>query len=435
MSFYLKGVHIPHFKNTTNLSAVKMTAPKYVSIPTSMHIGAPATPIVKVGDSVKTGTLIAEQNGYISSPVYSSISGTVTEISDMLLSNGKTAPIITIESDGEMSVDESISVPVVNNKEDLIAAIKKSGIVGLGGAGFPTYVKFDTDKPINELIINCAECEPYITSDSVTIVDRIDDIVYAIDILTKYIKNDKIIFGIEKNKQAAVNTIKTAFKDRSNVEIKTLPTLYPQGAEKVLIYHTTKKVVKIGELPIDIGCVVSNSSTIAEIGNYLKTGMPLIERCITVDGNIVKEPKNVIVPIGTPLEEVFEFCGGFTDEPKKVLYGGPMMGIAVPYLTVPVLKNTNAILAFNRTEAKVAKTTACIKCGGCVNACPFGINPVTATKALKTEDLDGLERSGVELCMSCGCCSFVCPAKRPIVQNNKIAKETLFELRKKEAKV
>ena len=435
MSFYLKGVHIPHFKNTTNLSAVKMTAPKYVSIPTSMHIGAPATPIVKVGDSVKTGTLIAEQNGYISSPVYSSISGTVTEISDMLLSNGKTAPIITIESDGEMSVDESISVPVVNSKEDLIAAIKKSGIVGLGGAGFPTYVKFDTDKPINELIINCAECEPYITSDSVTIVDRIDDIVYAIDILTKYIKIDKIIFGIEKNKQAAVNTIKTAFKDRSNVEIKTLPTLYPQGAEKVLIYHTTKKVVKIGELPIDIGCVVSNSSTIAEIGNYLKTGMPLIERCITVDGNIVKEPKNVIVPIGTPLEEVFEFCGGFTDEPKKVLYGGPMMGIAVPYLTVPVLKNTNAILAFNRTEAKVAKTTACIKCGGCVNACPFGINPVTATKALKTEDLDGLERSGVELCMSCGCCSFVCPAKRPIVQNNKIAKETLFELRKKEAKV
>ena len=435
MSFYLKGVHIPHFKNTTNLSAVKMTAPKYVSIPTSMHIGAPATPIVKVGDSVKTGTLIAEQNGYISSPVYSSISGTVTEISDMLLSNGKTAPIITIESDGEMSVDENISVPVVNNKEDLIAAIKKSGIVGLGGAGFPTYVKFDTDKPINELIINCAECEPYITSDSVTIVDRIDDIVHAIDILTKYIKIDKIIFGIEKNKQAAVNTIKTAFKDRSNVEIKTLPTLYPQGAEKVLIYHTTKKVVKIGELPIDIGCVVSNSSTIAEIGNYLKTGMPLIERCITVDGNIVKEPKNVIVPIGTPLEEVFEFCGGFTDEPKKVLYGGPMMGIAVPYLTVPVLKNTNAILAFNRTEAKVAKTTACIKCGGCVNACPFGINPVTATKALKTEDLDGLERSGVELCMSCGCCSFVCPAKRPIVQNNKIAKETLFELRKKEAKV
>ena len=435
MSFYLKGVHIPHFKNTTNLSAVKMTAPKYVSIPTSMHIGAPATPIVKVGDSVKTGTLIAEQNGYISSPVYSSISGTVTEISDMLLSNGKTAPIITIESDGEMSVDESISVPVVNSKEDLIAAIKKSGIVGLGGAGFPTYVKFDTDKPINELIINCAECEPYITSDSVTIVDRIDDIVYAIDILTKYIKIDKIIFGIEKNKQAAVNTIKTAFKDRSNVEIKTLPTLYPQGAEKVLIYHTTKKVVKIGELPIDIGCVVSNSSTIAEIGNYLKTGMPLIERCITVDGNIVKEPKNVIVPIGTPLEEVFEFCGGFTDEPKKVLYGGPMMGIAVPYLTVPVLKNTNAILAFNRTEAKVVKTTACIKCGGCVNACPFGINPVTATKALKTEDLDGLERSGVELCMSCGCCSFVCPAKRPIVQNNKIAKETLFELRKKEAKV
>ena len=189
--------------------------------------------------------------------------------------------------------------------------------------------------------------------------------------------------------------------------------------------QASAKVVKIGELPIDVGCVVSNSSTIAEIGKYLKTGMPLIERCITVDGNIVKEPKNVIAPIGTPLEDVFEFCGGFTDEPKKVLYGGPMMGITVPYLTVPVLKNTNAILAFSRNEAKVPKATACIKCNACANACPFGINPIVAAKALKTEDLAGLEKSGIELCMSCGCCSFACPAKRPIVQNNKIAKETL----------
>ena len=434
MSFYLKGVHVPHLKRTANLSAVRMTAPKYVSIPTSMHVGAPATPIVKVGDTVKVGTLIAEQDGYISSPVYSSVSGTVSDISDMLLSNGKTAPIIKIESDGEMTVDENISVPVVNNKDDLLAALKKSGIVGLGGAGFPTYVKFDTDKPINELIINGAECEPYITSDTVTMVDRIDDIVYAIDILVKYIGIEKVIFAIEKNKPNAINTVKKALGGRKNIEIKVLPTLYPQGAEKVIIYHTTKKVVKIGELPIDVGCVVSNSSTIAEIGKYLKTGMPLIERCITVDGNIVKEPKNVIAPIGTPLEDVFEFCGGFTDEPKKVLYGGPMMGIAVPYLTVPVLKNTNAILAFSRNEAKVPKATACIKCNACANACPFGINPIVAAKALKTEDLAGLEKSGIELCMSCGCCSFACPAKRPIVQNNKIAKETLFKLREKEAK-
>lgn len=432
MSFFLKGVHVPHLKRTSNLSAVIMTAPEYVYIPTSMHIGAPAEPIVKVGDSVKVGTLIAEQKGFISSPVHSSVSGTVSEISDMLLSNGKTSPMIKIESDGEMKVDESICAPTVNSKEDLISALKKSGIVGLGGAGFPTYVKFATDKPIDELIINGAECEPYITSDSVTMVDRIDDIVYAIDTLVKYTGIKKVIFGIEKNKPNAINVVKKALEGKENVEIKTLPTVYPQGAEKVIIYHTTKKVVKIGQLPIDVGCVVSNSSTVAEIGKYLKTGMPLVERCVTVDGSAVKAPKNVIVPIGTMLKDVFDFCGGFTEEPKKVLYGGPMMGIAVPNLSAPILKNTNAILAFKQNEAKSPKATACIKCYACATSCPFGINPVIAAKALKNNDLVGLEKSGIELCMSCGCCAFACPAKRPIVQNNKLAKETLLKLRAKE---
>ena len=225
MSFYLKGVHVPHLKRTANLSAVRMTAPKYVSIPTSMHVGAPATPIVKVGDTVKVGTLIAEQDGYISSPVYSSVSGTVSDISDMLLSNGKTAPIIKIESDGEMTIDENITPPTVNSREGLIEAIKNSGIVGLGGAGFPTYVKFATDKEIEYLVINGAECEPYITSDSVTMTENYDDIAYAINILTKYFNIKNVIIGIEKNKPNAIKIIKDMAKNLNNVLVKVLPSL------------------------------------------------------------------------------------------------------------------------------------------------------------------------------------------------------------------
>ena len=220
----------------------------------------------------------------------------------------------------------------------------------------------------------------------------------------------------------------------SAIEVKVLPSIYPQGGEKVLVYHTTGKVIPAGKLPIDVGCVVCNSTTMATIGQFLKTGMPLVEKCITVDGSAVKEPKNVIAPIGTSLKDVFEFCGGFTAEPEKVLYGGPMMGISVPDLDAPVLKNTNAVLALNAKDAKAPKTTACIKCGSCANHCPMGINPVTIAKALRHEDWETLEEAGTMLCMECGCCAFVCPAKRPIVQNNKLAKAALRAANAKEAK-
>ncbi|MBQ2676785.1 MAG: electron transport complex subunit RsxC [Clostridia bacterium] len=436
MAFYLKGAKVPHKKSTSGMSAIRIDAPKTVTIPTVMHIGAPATPVVKAGDSVQVGTLIAEQNGVISSPIYSSVSGTVKSVAEVLLSSGKNVPAITIESDGEMTVNSEIKPPVVNSREDLVNAVKQSGIVGLGGAGFPTYVKYGADKPldIQELIINGAECEPYITSDSVNMIDNAEDIAFAIDNLVKYLNIKKVIIGIEKNKPKAIESMNKIADSRENVQVKVLPTLYPQGAEKVLVYHTTGKTIALGKLPIDVGCVVNNVTTIAAIGRYLKTGMPLVEKCITVDGSAVKEPKNVIVPIGTALKDVFEFCGGFKAEPKKVLYGGPMMGISVPDLDVPVLKNTNAVLAFAEKQVNSPKATACIRCGGCTNRCPFGIDPSAIARAYKKNDTEALEKLGVELCMECGCCTFACPAKRPLVQTNKLAKAALRVAKAKEAK-
>ena len=433
MAFYLRGVHLPHRKHTAGTKPVRMDNPKTITIPVSMHIGKPAIPTVKVGDEVKVGTLIAKQDGFISSPVYASISGTVTKISDILLSNGSYCPAITIESDGLMTPDEKIAPPSVSSKDELVEAIKNSGVVGLGGAGFPTYVKFTVDpSKIEELVINGAECEPYITSDSNTMENQYEDIAYGIEIIKKYFGIKKVIIGIESNKKAAIASMKELALKDNDIIVKTLPAVYPQGGEKVLVYHTTGKVIPQGKLPADVGCIVCNCTTVAAIGNYVKTGMPLVKKCVTVDGKAVKEPKNVIVPIGTSIADIVEFCGGLNCEPEKVLYGGPMMGISVPDMSAPILKNTNAILLFDKKEAAIPKTTACIRCGSCLNTCPFGINPAGIARALEKNDTDTMEALGANLCMECGCCSYVCPANIPLVQKNKLAKLAIKEAKAKE---
>ena len=433
MAFYLKGVKVPHRKNTADISPVRMPAPKSVTIPTVMHIGAPAIPIVKKGDKVCVGTLIAEFENGLASPVHSSVSGTVSSISDLRMSDGKTVPAIIVESDGEQTLDESIAPPVVTDRVELVKAIKNSGVVGLGGAGFPTYAKLSVDRKIETLVINGAECEPYITSDSITMTENTDDIMLALNTLLKYFDIEKVIIGVENNKPQAVKALNDAI-DNDKITVKVLPSMYPQGGEKVLVYHTTGRVIPQGKLPLDVGCVVLNVTTTAFIGRYLKTGIPLVEKCVTVDGGSVKEPKNVIVPIGTSLSDVFEFAGGFKEEPAKVLYGGPMMGISVPDMSYPIIKNTNAILAFNENEAILPKTTPCIRCGACISVCPFGINPPAIAKALKNEDMEGMKKAGALLCMECGCCSYVCPASRPLVANNRLAKKSLAQHKKKEEK-
>ena len=253
--------------------------------------------------------------------------------------------------------------------------------------------------------------------------------------MDKYLGIKKVILGIEKNKAKAIEKMRTLEQKDDKFKVQVLKDLYPQGGEKVLIYHTTGKVVPAGKLPIDVGCIVCNSTTMAAIGKYLKTGMPLVSKCVTVDGSAVKEPKNVIVPIGTPLKDVFEFCGGFKSEPAKVIYGGPMMGIAVPDMDVPVLKNTNALLALDEKEAAPAKTTACIRCGACANHCPFRLNPAAMAKAYERNDMEALEELRVDICMECGCCSFICPAHRPLVQTHKLAKAALREAAQKAKEV
>lgn len=428
MSFALHGVKVPHRKHTQGKPATRIDAPQKVTLPMSMHIGAPAKPAVSVGDIVKMGTKIAECASSLSSPIYSSVSGKVSKIADFMLSNGTKVPAVIIESDGEMSLDESLSAPIVDSKESLIAALKESGVVGLGGAGFPTYAKLDVEADrIQELIINGAECEPYITSDTLTMTERSEDMAYAISIIKKYLGIKKVIIGVESNKKTAIASMRTLSATDSDIEVKVLPSIYPQGGEKVLIYHTTGKAVPVGKLPIDVGCVVINCTTLAVIGEYLKTGKPLVEKCITVDGGAVNEPQNVIVPIGTPISDVIDFCGGLKTDPAKVVYGGPMMGITVPDMSAPVLKNTNAVLALTHKEAKLPKTTACIRCGSCTNVCPFGLAPAAIAAAYKNKNAERLDELTVNACMECGCCSFVCPANRPLVQTNKLSKAFLKE--------
>lgn len=433
--FPLSGVKVPHRKNTADMPAERMPAPQTVVIPMSQHIGAPCVPVVKAGDSVKIGQVIAEPGGYVGTYAHSGISGIVKKIEPVRLSNGSYSPAVFIESDGESSLCDGIAPVAVESYEDFIDAVRRSGAVGLGGAGFPTAVKLDVKDTsrINTIIINGAECEPYITSDTRTMLDDAELLCYGLELLHRFLNNDNIVFGIENNKKKCIRLIKEKTANMPFVEIKQLPSIYPQGGEKVLIHNITGKIVPEGKLPIDVGVIVLNCTTLAAIARYIKTGMPLVEKCITVDGSAIAEPKNVIAPIGTAVADVIEFCGGFKEEVGKVLYGGPMMGIAVDELSEPILKNNNAIIAFNKADSAAQKTTPCIRCGKCIKACPIRLNPVAITKAYKAGDVDALRKVKANLCMECGCCSFICPTKQPLVQRNKLAKAILREAQAKEA--
>lgn len=423
----LKGVHVPHHKNTLGTRAVWLPVPSEVEIPMSMHIGAPAKPVVKPGDKVCVGQLIGEAGGFVSAPIYASVSGTVKRLGEMLTSNGRKTQTIVIESDGLQTRWEGLQPPKVECFQDFMDAIRASGLVGLGGAGFPTTVKLsvkDLDS-IKAVIINGAECEPFITSDSRNMLDDHKYMIEGARLIQKYLHPPKVIFAIEDNKPQCIEKFRESVKNEENMEVQVLKSMYPQGGEKVLIYHTIGEIVPEGKLPIDVGAVVLNCTTLGSIARYCLTGMPLVRKCVTVDGSAVKNPQNVIVPIGMRMRDVFEACGGFKSEPCKVLYGGPMMGIAVPDLDQPILKNTNAILAFNEKDARLPDPSACIKCGRCISTCPLSLMPVEIETAFRLERDDLLDKLKVNLCMECGCCSYGCPAHRPLVQTNKLAKARL----------
>lgn len=430
---FLGKTHIPHCKNTENMPPCAMTPPGEVLLPLSQHIGAPATPIVNIGDEVKIGQKIAEATGYVSSPIYATVSGKVKRFEDFLRPDGRIVSAIRIESDGLMQIYENLAPPEISDLDSLILAARESGLVGLGGAGFPLSVKLDALKKdsIDTIIINGAECEPYITCDTQTMLYAEHLLKIGIEYFEKFAPTVKsFIFGVEKNKPSCIANLKDAFAKNKKVKVATLPDKYPQGAEKILIYNTTKRVVPEGKLPADVNVIVINVTSLAVLANYILTGMPLVRRTVTVDGSAIARPKNILAPIGTKIGELIEFCGGM-EECSKVLYGGPMMGTPASSLDDPILKTTGGITVLSKNDSLSKDPTACIHCGRCVEACPLFLEPDVFSRAFEYESKDErmhiLDSHKIMLCMECGCCSYVCPANRPLVENNRIGKAQLRE--------
>ncbi len=419
----LHGVHLAHHKNTENCAAVPLPLPKTVRIPMSMHIGAPCAPIVKPRDAVQVGQKIGDTDAFMAVPIHTGVSGTVKSVSTYRMSNGRTCPMVEIETDGEQSVCPAVKPPVVTDRQSFLAAIRESGLVGMGGASFPAHVKLAPKQTVDTLVINAAECEPYITSDNRQMIEAPDEVVDGIRQVLHWLDIPKAIVGIESNKPEAIRILTEKTAEMPEIQIFSLPSTYPQGAEKVLIYHTLGRTVMEGQLPADQGVIVMNVSSVAFVSRYLKTGMPMVQRMLTVDGDAVKKPCNVIVPVGTPVQDVLDFAQCDWDRAKKLLYGGPMMGISIPDPADPVLKANNAILALEKFESP--KASACIHCGRCIQACPLRLMPTEIAKAFRRKDAAALDQLKVTLCMNCGCCTYACPAKRPVAETNQLAKTFL----------
>lgn len=424
------GVFAPHHKNTQDMAVIRIPTPERVVIPMEQNIGVPCTPVVKVGDTVSVGQLIGDSDKFVSAPVHASISGTVKSVKEIKYL-GKNVMAVEIESDGEMRLCDSLKPPKIETKEEFLAAVRASGLVGLGGAGFPTHVKLNVpaDKKIDTLLINAAECEPYITVDYRECLDNSWDIMSGIHIVKDMLGIKNVIICAEDNKPQAFEVLKAISENSADVDddikIMALPSKYPQGAEKVLIEAATGRRVPMGKLPADVGVIVMNVASIAFLARYIKSGKPLVSRSLTIDGDAVKSPKNVRVPIGTSVKDIIEFCGGYNEPAGKLLFGGPMMGIAFDDDSLPITKRNNAVLAFTEKSVQLNTNTPCIRCARCVDACPMSLMPTKIEKAAKIADVDALKKFGVNVCIECGSCAFSCPAQRPLVQYMRNAKEVL----------
>lgn len=413
-----------------------MPVPAEVCIPMSMHIGAPCKPLVAKGDTVKVGQLIGDTDAFVSAPIHSSVSGTVKSIETQRNAAGGYDQVIVIETDGKQEVCEDIEIPKADNLQEFVAAVRKSGLVGLGGASFPTHIKYNPKNidEVDTLIVNGAECEPFITSDHRLMLEDTQDIIDGIKLVMKHLNLSKGYIGVEGNKPDAIEKLKATIAEQGltdSVEVVTLQTTYPQGAERVMIYEITGKTMDAGVLPADLGVILSNITSIAFVGQYFRTGMPLIEKRMTIDGSAIAEPGNVIAPLGTRIHDIVEFMGGYKAEPRKILMGGPMMGRAIFSDEMPIIKNNNAILAFDGPQSLVPEETNCINCGRCHKACPFNLLPTALTEAMENKDAARLEQLKVMQCMECGSCAYVCPARRPLGFNNKLGKAILKEAQSK----
>ena len=427
------GVKVDHQKNTAETEVVRIPEPQKVVLPMQQHIGAPCTPTVKVGDTVAVGQVIGDSDKFVSAPIHASVSGKVTAIGNVKLPNGAVVQGVTIESDGEHRLYDGIEPPKADTKEEFLKAVRASGLVGLGGAGFPTHVKLNIppDKNVDTLVINAAECEPYITVDYRECIDNSWDILSGIHIIKDMLGIKNVIIAVENNKPKAFDVLKR-IADSDNysgdhIKLMSLESRYPQGAEKMMVQSATGRKVPPGKLPADVGCIVMNVASVAFVARYIKTGKPLVSRSLTVDGSAIAEPKNVRVPIGTSISDIIDFCGGFKEEPHKIITGGPMMGLSIIGTDLPVIKNNNAILAFTEKDAKLMQEGDCIRCGRCAAACPMSLVPTLIERYTKAGDADALKKIGVNVCMECGSCAYSCPAKKPLVQTMRAAKAFLRE--------
>lgn len=427
------GVSVSHNKNTAEMPVERMPIPSKVVLPMQQHIGAPCVPTVKVGDIVSVGQLIGDSESFVCAPIHATVSGKVSAVGDVKLANGIITKGVTIESDGEMRVYEGIKPPVVTNKKELAKAVRDSGLVGLGGAGFPTHVKlnFPDDKEIDTLVINAAECEPYITVDYRECIENAENVLKGAELIRKILGIKQVIIAIEDNKPKVFEIMKE-IADRDNetgdaIKLMTLASRYPQGAEKMMVLSATGRKVPPGKLPADVGCIVMNVASVAFIARYIETGKPLVSRSITVDGGAISQPKNLRVPIGTNIGDIIEYCGGFSSEPRKLISGGPMMGIAICDTEAPICKQNNAILAFDNRKDLIKKERDCIRCGKCVDVCPMSLMPTLIERYAKIKDAESLKDYNVNVCMECGSCAYCCPSGRPLVQYMRLAKQVLRE--------
>lgn len=429
------GIHPNDQKAATNKKAIEpMPAPEKVYLPVSMHIGAPAKPVVKKGDYVYLGQLIAEAGGNVSANIHATVSGTVVDVAPHPHPNGTKVLSVIIENDYLDTPDPSLQPLNADGMtpEQITEAIRQAGIVGHGGATFPAHVKIQSAiGKVDTLIINGAECEPYITSDHRVMLEQTQDVIDGIKILVKALGLQKGLLAVEENKADVFDIVQKQLPADGSIELCRLKTKYPQGAEKQLIYAITGRQVPSGKLPADAGCAVFNVDTAATVARKFKTGMNDIRRIVTVSGSAIAAPKNLEVRVGTPIGQVIEAAGGFKEDPNKILMGGPMMGVAQFDLTAPIFKGTNAILAFCGDEGKGAKNPSCIRCGRCVSVCPMNLMPTYLYLYGEKGNVEACEKYDALDCIECGACTFICPGKLPLVQGIRSAKQLVLNARRK----
>lgn len=431
------GAHPPEGKEFTEHKPIEiMPSPQQVIIPVQQHIGAPSQVLVQKGDTVKIGDKICEANGFVSLPVHASISGKVTKIGEFQHPLGMKTQAIVIENDGVDTLSDSIQ-PNENylnlSPDEMKNRIREAGISGMGGASFPTHVKLSPpkDKPIDTLILNGAECEPYLTADHRLMLEYPDDILKGLQIFQKILNIKRAYIAIENNKPDAIKLVRKKASAYEGISVVGLNVKYPQGAEKQLIYAITKRQVPTGGLPMDVGCLVQNVGTARAVYQAVAENIPLYQRVATITGAGVNETKNILVRIGTLFKDVIEFCGGYKENVSKLIMGGPMMGIAQYTDEVPVIKGTSGILVLDQAATKRNEPLPCISCGRCVDTCPMGLMPTTLAELVDFEHYDQAVILGLMDCIECGTCTFICPSRRNLLQSIRFGKFKVIRQRRK----